>query len=172
MPKTAVRHTHTACPLRIKHVGHAHHRPHGALHEYIRQVSALMHAMFAQRQVDRAQRVHHSPLVRVHVVLPGWLDVGHALGAYGWVGVPCRRGAMSSAASRSTAVARASGRRLSKKSSRPCPSAPGAPAGGSAARGGPYASAPRPAAASGRSPPGIVCGGVTHGCAFCPFFVS
>ena len=29
----AAKHTHTACPLRIKQVGHTHHRPQGALHE-------------------------------------------------------------------------------------------------------------------------------------------
>ena len=33
-------------------MGHAHHRQQGALHEYIRQMSALMQAMPAHRRKD------------------------------------------------------------------------------------------------------------------------
>ena len=39
--------------------------------------------MHADRQVDGAQLVHHSPLVRAHVVLARWLEVGGALGVEG-----------------------------------------------------------------------------------------
>ena len=95
-------------------MGHAHHQPQGALHEYIRQVFAFMQAMPAQRQVDGAQYTTRH-LYEHRWCWPGGLTLGVPSGRNAYVGAPCRRRAMSSAASRSTAAVRASGTSTLKK---------------------------------------------------------
>ena len=115
MPKIAAKHTPTACPLRIKQVGHAHHRPQRALHEHMWRMSAFVQAMPTPRQEDGARRVLHSPLVAAQVVLAGRLDVGGASGRNVLAGFPCRRRGMLSVASRSISGARASGTSVLKK---------------------------------------------------------